>query len=412
MTVLLMNQFFWPDAAATSQLLTDVARRLVAEGHDVHVICGASGYSTAQGQKAPPVCIHRVAGRRFSRGTLGRLLSYSNFYLLATWRALRVPRPDVVVTLTTPPLLSLLGNLVKLARGSRHVVWEMDMYPDVAVDLNYFGRGGFLDRVVGALADVSRAYADTIIALGECMRDRLAARGVPTGKIEVADNWADSTAIPVLPKEGDSDRFVLLYSGNLGLAHDLETVEGAMQVLRSDPRFSFVFVGSGGRRQELSDFAKREGITSLQLRPYVAREGLARELAQGDVGLVLQNDACCGSIVPSKVYGLLAAGRPLLFVGPAAATPARIIRRFGCGWHVPCGNVSQFVSLLQHLASAPGEVRQAALKAREALVHNFDLELGTARVVGVLCKPEHSVAVEQITAVPNESRVAHLKSPA
>ncbi len=397
MRVLLMNQFFWPDAAATSQLLTDVARRLVADGHEVHVICGASGYSAEGGEARPAVTVHRVEGRRFSRSTVGRVLSYANFYFFAAVKALRVPRPDVVMTLTTPPLLSLLGNVIKLFRGSRHVIWEMDMYPDVAVDLNYFRRGGVLDRVVGSFADTSRHYADTVIALGECMRDRLIARGVPAAKIEVADNWADSSAVEVLPKLGNLHRFVVHYSGNLGLAHDLDTVTGAMRQLRGDERFLFVFSGSGGRRAELTRFAAVEGLTSVQMRPYVARSELARELAQGDVGLVLQSEDCCGSIVPSKVYGLLAAGRPILFVGPAAATPARIIRRFHCGWHVACGDVAGLVALLQRLALYSEEVEAAARNARSALVQHFDLPLGTARIAAVLSGNSYPPSAEAWT---------------
>lgn len=384
MRVLLMNQFFWPDAAATSQLLTDVARQLAAEGHEVHAICGASGYSADQGESRPDVTVHRVAGRKFSRSTVGRVLSYANFYVLAAWRALRVPRPDVVVTLTTPPLLSLLGNLVKSIRGARHVIWEMDMYPDVAVDLNYFRRGGVFDRVVGFLADTSRTYADMIIALGECMRDRLQARGVPAEKIEVVHNWADSRSIPVLSKTEHTDRFVVLYSGNLGLAHDLDTMMQAMRALRDDLRFRFLFVGSGGRRQELARFAEAHDLNAVELRPYVQRSELARELASGDIGLVLQSDVCCGSIVPSKVYGLLAAGRPILFVGPAAATPARLIRQFGCGWHISCGDVASLTETLQRLASSPEEVQEASRRARAALVQHFDLPLGTAHITALL----------------------------
>lgn len=399
MRVLLMNQFFWPDAAATSQLLTDVARRLVAEGHEVHVICGASGYSADMGESRPDATVHRVGGRRFSRSTVGRVMSYANFYVLAAWQALRVPRPDVVMTLTTPPLLSLLGNLVKGVRGARHVIWEMDMYPDVAVDLNYFRRGGVLDRVVGALADTSRRYADTVIALGECMRDRLIARGVPPTKIEIVHNWADSTAIPVLPKTSDVDRFVVLYSGNLGLAHDLDTMMGAMKALRDDARFLFLFVGSGGRRGELEAFAQAEGLDAVQMRPYVKRAELASELAQGDVGLVLQSEVACGSIVPSKVYGLLAAGRPILFVGPAAATPARLVEKFRCGWHIPNGDVANLTALLQHLAAHPDEVRAASQRARAALVEHFDLPIGTARVATLLGRVSYAPGTETCSNV-------------
>lgn len=382
MRILLLNQFFWPDASATSQLLTDLARSLAAEGHDVTAISsGAGGYAvTDTPAGAPAVRSLRVKALPFGRGTVGRLLSYATFYATAAWRGLRLPRQHVVLTLTTPPLLPLLGTLLKTVRGSRHVIWEMDMYPDVATDLGYFARGGVLDRVVGWLADLSRHRADRIIALGECMRGRLLARGVSPERITVAENWADGSAITPLERVGDPTELVLLYSGNLGLAHDLSTIVAAMTALREDTRFRFLFVGSGGRRAELAAEAEANQLSQVELRPYVKRASLSESLAAGDIGLVTQRDECCGSVVPSKVYGLLAAGRPILFIGPAAATPALLIERFGCGWHVPVGASEHLVALLRHLVSNPDEVREAGVRARRALLENFDLPLGVERI--------------------------------
>ena len=385
MKMLLLNQFFWPDSSATSQLLTDLARALAAEGHEVTAISSdKGGYAIASSSDAPRVKVYRVRSLPFMRGTLGRVLSYLSFYLSAAVRGLMLPRQDVILTLTTPPLLSILGTLIKSVRGGRHFIWEMDVYPDVAIDLGYFKAGGLLERLTGALADLSRRRADGIIALGECMKDRLARRGLARERIHVADNWADGRAIQPLLRLGDPNKLVVLYSGNLGLAHDVDTIAHSIRDLRDDDRFSFLFVGSGGRRKELQSFVDENGLRSVELRPYVQRESLSESLAAGDIGLVTQREACCGSVVPSKVYGLLAAGRPILFIGPREATPARIIERFGCGWHVNVGESARLTGLLQHLAGHRDEVELAGRNARRALLEHFDLPHGVNRIMQIL----------------------------
>ena len=384
MRILLLNQFFWPDSSATSQLLTDLARGLADRGHQVDVICAGGGYGLADEGSAPSARIFRAGALPFVRGPVGRMLSYLSFYVSATLRGLTLPRPDLVITLTTPPLLSLLGTLIKVLRGSRHFIWEMDIYPDVAVDLNYFKAGGALDRITGVLADLSRRRADGVIALGDCMKQRLMRRGLPADRIFVAENWADGAAIRPVRRPGNPDDLVLLYSGNLGLAHDLDTLLGAIAALRHEDSFKFLFVGSGGRRAELEAFCVERGIHSVELRPYAQRSNLGESLGAGDIGLVTQRDACCGSVVPSKVYGLLAAGRPVLFIGPREATPARIIAQYACGWQIDCGDVAALVSLLHRLAADPAEVRAAGSRARQALLEQYDLPIGVARICAIV----------------------------
>jgi colanic acid biosynthesis glycosyl transferase WcaI len=383
MKILLMNQFFWPDSAATGQLLTDVARDLAAQGHEVDVICGGT-YAAANQDNAPAVTIHRVKGVRFSRGTAGRISSYLTFYLGAAWRALTMRCPDVVLTLTTPPLLSLIGALMRRLRRTRFYIWEMDVYPDVAVDLGYVRNGSILHNLLGTLADWSRRQADGIIALGDCMRDRLIARNVEPSKIAIVHNWADSSQIRVLPRESRDSTLHIVYSGNLGLAHDIYTVSEAMLQLRDDSRFHFTFTGGGARRPELATFVEAHDIKSVEMRPYVARIDLSETLGLGDIGLVTQRNDCCGSVVPSKVYGLMAAGRPILFIGPAAATPALIVETHACGWHIACGDSEALVQLLRHLATHPDEITAAGMNARAALEVYYDRPVGTGQVIAVL----------------------------
>src|SRR5437660_3542273 len=182
MQVLAINQFFWPDTAATGELLADVARQIDPDIHTVTVLCGESLYGAVNAVSPPPVKIVQCGCVAFSRGRIGRVLSYGSFFAGAALRGLCGSKPTLVVTLTTPPLISLVGTLLKTMRGSRHFIWEMDLYPDIAVDLHVLKRQSIITRLLGAMADISRRNADGIIALGDEMKARLIARGVPEHK--------------------------------------------------------------------------------------------------------------------------------------------------------------------------------------------------------------------------------------
>ena len=157
-----------------------------------------------------------------------------------------------------------------------------------------------------------------------------------------------------------------------------------MRELREDHRFRFLFVGGGGKRAALEEECRRDGVTQVEMRPYVDRDKLSEGLAAGDIGLVTQVDVCSGSVVPSKVYGIMAAGRPLLFIGPRDATPSLTIDQHGCGWHVNCGEIGRLTELLKHLAGHPEEVEAAGRRARAALLEHYDLPLGIERIADVL----------------------------
>jgi colanic acid biosynthesis glycosyl transferase WcaI len=384
MKILLLNQFFWPDSAATSQLLTDLARGLEKHGHQVYAVCAEGAYAIKDLSDPPPVEIHRVKTAPFVRGPLGRVLSYASFFLTAAVRGLMLPKPDLVITLTTPPLLSLIGSLIKIFRGSRHFIWEMDVYPDVAVDLQYFKSNSLLARVTGFLSDSSRHKADGILALGSCMRERLLNRGIAGNKIHIAENWADGRLIRPLPRPAENTALTFLYSGNLGLAHDVNTLFEAMKHFKHDARFRFVFAGGGSLRKKLEISCREEQISTAEFRPYSTRASLSQSLASGDIGLVTQRESCLGSVVPSKVYGLLAAARPILYIGPAASTVGEMIQRLHCGWQVECNHSVALTELLEDLAENPAQVEAAGQRARQAFLDHYDLPLGVARICALV----------------------------
>ena len=391
MKVLFINQFFWPDSSATSQQLTDLATGLAARGHSVSVLCGSGGYGDAANDTAPAgVRIVRVPALQFTRGALRRILSYLSFYVAAAARILFLPRADTVISMTTPPLISLVGTLAQAVRGSRHFIYEQDLYPDVAIDLGRIKQGGVLDYVLGALADFSRRHADYVVTLGTCMKQRLVARGIAADHILLAENWASAAAIQPLDRPGNPQELVLLYSGNLGLAHDLKTLTGAMLALRADKRFRFLFVGNASKRADLAEFIAAEEIDTAEFRGYVARDRLSEGLALGDVGVVTQHNVCLGSLVPSKLYGIMAAGRPVLFIGPRTALPSLVVKQFDCGWQIDPGDVDGLVRLLLQLAANRSLIGRAGQQARQALEEHYDLPLAIDRFAALLQLPATS----------------------
>jgi UDP-GlcNAc:undecaprenyl-phosphate GlcNAc-1-phosphate transferase len=379
---LFINQFFWPDPAATSQLLTDVAAWAVENGHAVRVIAGATKYTESEDLIPPPVHVDYCPAFPFNRSILGRVASYLSFLVAAAVHAFRGPRPDVVVTLTTPPALGLIGSLVRAARGARHYIWEMDLYPDIAVDMGVLSPRSPLTRVVGWAFDFARLRADGIIVLGEEMKDRLIAHGIPAEKIHVCENWADGRDItPLSFPEG---ALTLYYSGNLGIVHDADTILDVMQHFRNDARFRFLFAGGGSRRAKLEALCRERSLDNVLFGPYCDRADLGTRLAQGHIGLVTQLPENLGSVVPSKTYGIMAAGRPILFIGPRQATPARIIEKHRCGWHIEPGDAGGLIELLETLASRPDVIHQAGANARQAFELHYDRAIAVNRLCAIL----------------------------
>lgn len=384
MRILFLNQFFWPDLAATGLLLTDVVRHLAEQGHEITVICGAGAYAVREFSAPPEARVIRVPNLPFGRAKVMRLISYASFYAGAAWRAIGVPNPDIVVSMTTPPLLSVLGHSLKMAKRTRHYIWEMDLYPDIAVDLKVLRASSLVTKTIDLLANFTRRRADGVIALGECMKRRITGHGVPEDKVFVAQNWADGERIRPPVHRESSEKLTIVYAGHLGMAHDIETIAEAMEILDTSGHFRFVFVGGGPRTKELQSFAKARNLQSVEFHAFCTRDKLNQLLASTDIGLVTQKNECTGSLVPSKVYSQLAAGLPLLYIGPASATPGALIQQHGCGWRIDCGRAGDLVSLLQYLAANRAVVIEKGELARRVFVQHFDRPLSVRRIAAIL----------------------------
>jgi hypothetical protein len=330
--ILFINQYYWPDHASTAQHLTDLAESLASEGYDCHVLCGQGRYKPGAPRPAAfevrnGVTIHRVPATSLGRrSTLTRMIDYLSFYARAAGLAVRLPRYDAVVTLTTPPLIGLVGTLLRRLRGSRHVYWSMDLHPDASLAL---GRMSRRNPIVAGLAWLSNAVyrrADKVVVLGSYMADRIVAKGVRPERLATVPVWSRRDEIYPVERHGHAlreslglaDKFVVMYSGNLGLAHSFDEFLAAARRLADRQQIVFLFVGDGPRMAEVRALKEREGFDNIRVLDYFPREQLHLSLSTADVHLISMRREMTGIVVPGKLYGAMASGAPNALHRPRA----------------------------------------------------------------------------------------------
>lgn len=381
MRVLLINQTFYPDVAATAQHGHDLARHLVANGHQVSVIAsrsiyGSAGTALAAYEKVDGIEIHRVGRSFYGKGGLfGRALDFAQFYVLSAIKAMQIGRHDVSVCFTTPPFISLLGLSLRGLRGTKFVYWVMDLYPDVLFVTGVMKERALLSRVLERLNRLALSRADRTVVLGRCMERRVLAKGVDPKRVRRINVWSDMDEISPIPRSenayrrewGVGDRTLVMYSGNFGIGHDVDTFAEGARLLRDRQDIVFAFVGGGKRKSQLVDAMRRHGLTNFIEAGYQPRERLGELLSAADVHLVSMLPNWSGVMVPSKVYGTLAAERPVIWVGGTDTEAAAVIDDAQCGCVVAPGDAESFAASVRKLADDPALRAEMGARARNAL---------------------------------------------
>ena len=344
MRLLFINRFFYPDQAATSQILTDLTEGLVEEGRDVTVLTGRMWYLGGESVLPSEDCyegvgIRRVWSTRFGRRSdIGRLIDYATFYLSVAWSSVRSKGIDSVVVLSDPPMLSVLAVLLGWLKGWKTVCWLQDVFPEIAVQAGAL-RNGKRARVLKWLAHWSFRHCDLVIVLGRCMEQQLLGTGVARNQLLLIPNWADGDCLAPVDsrdnwfrkQQGLEDRIVVMYSGNLGVVHEMDSVAQIIRQLQMMPNVCFLFVGDGSGKVRLEELVRREGLNNVRFVGYQEKEDLPYSLSAGDIHLVTLRSDMAGLSVPSKVYGIMAVGRPVVFIGPEESEVAILIRESLCG---------------------------------------------------------------------------------
>lgn len=329
MKVLLLNQCFWPDVVATGQQLTMLARRLNERGHQVTVITSRRGYDNqsqifARHENLQGIEIFRISSLGLGKASRWRrALNFGTFLLTCAGRLLLTPRQDVVVALTSPPLISWIGSVFTQLKGGKLVFWTMDINPDEAFAAGWLKENSLTGKFLSRLLKSSMDRAAAIIALDRFMKDRIVAKGVDAGKIEIIapalDDGVhrDEEGREEFRRQNNlTDKFVVMYAGNHSPCNPLDTLLKSAEALKAHRDILFLFVGGGSALGSVKAFAEARGLENIRCLPYQPYEKLSALLSSADLHVVVMGDAFRGILHPSKIYNILAVGSPFLFIGP------------------------------------------------------------------------------------------------
>ncbi len=388
MRLIFINRFFHPDHSATSQILSDLAFHLAGSGHQVSVVTSFQRYDDAAArlpsrERIREVDVHRVRTTRFGRDNLlGRALDYASFYVAAGWRLWCITRAgDVIIAKTDPPLIAIIARLIARWRGARLVNWVQDVFPEVAEALGVRALAGPQAGLLRRLRDAGFRSAVANVVLSDRMATVIARAGGLAERIHVIPNWADRDAIcPVAESDNPlrrewnlAGKFVVCYSGNMGRVHEFGTMLDAAQLLlKSAEPMVMLFIGGGAQRRRVEDEVRMRGLSNVQFRPYQDRADLSCSLGVGDVHLVSQRPEVEGYVFPSKLYGILAAGRPVVFIGDPDGEISSLVARENIGVAVRQGDAEALANQLLRLAGDAALCEAMGARARVLLCERYD----------------------------------------
>ena len=392
MHLLFINRFFYPDQSATARLLTDVAEEFASKGWSITVITGRMAYLDAR-LIGPPeevhkgVIVRRVWSTRYGRrSAIGRLADYLTFYLSAAWETVRMKNVDCLLVLSDPPMLSFVAALLGPLKRWKTICWLQDMFPENAVSAGLLA-DGWIARILTRTARWSHQAADHVIVVGRCMERRLLSAGLPQERITWISNWADGESLAPLSSDenwfrkdqGLDGRFVVMYSGNLGVVHDADSLLRVIRAMKDVAEICFVFMIYGQGKGYLEEHGQRERLRNLRFIDYQTHQHLRYSLSAGDLHLVSLRADMEGFSVPSKVYGIMAVGRPVLFIGPKESEAAMIVNEAGCGLVFPPLESEQAAPAIRHLAGDAKRREQLGAAGRRYFEATLDKQKAMER---------------------------------
>ena len=397
MHVLLLNEYYPPDTSATAKMAALVAEAL-AQKHKVTVLAGRPSYDPEEyypfaflrRDVRKNVVVERVGSTAYPRHRMRRrVTNYLTYLALAVPRALAI-RPDVVLAMTDPPIAGMAGALVARLCGRPFVYNIRDLYPDMAIGGDIVRPSRWVERWEKMHRDVLRRAA-RVIVLGDDMRARILAKGVAPERVDVV---RDGASFPgKLPERDDpvvreircGFPFVALHAGNLGFYGAWDTLLKAAEILRNE-NTGLVFIGDGANRVALQTAALNSA--NVRFLPFRPADQVPHVMMAGDVHIVTVRRGLEGIVVPSKLYGILAAGRPVLSVADSKCDAARIVVEAGCGVAADPDDPSAVATAIRQLKSEPEKLFEMGRKARET-AQNYARVNELQRFVGIVEEAAH-----------------------
>jgi colanic acid biosynthesis glycosyl transferase WcaI len=335
MRVTLINQAFFPDVVSSGQHLTDLALALAAGGHHVTVLASRRAYDDPKkhflGRETwKGIRVIRVASPGFGKSARWRrALDFACFLGACALRLSLLPRQDVIVAMTSPPLVSVLAAAFATLHRSRFVYWVMDLNPDEALAAGWLKQGALVTRSLEALSCWSLRQAETVIVLDRFMKERILEKKIARERVEIIPPWPHDSEVHFDPngrsqfrrEHGLENKFVVMYSGNHSPCHPLDTLLAAAKRLAKQADIVFCFIGGGSEFSRVKKIGRQEGLQNIIAVPYEPLHRLAGSLSAADLHLVVMGKPFVGLVHPCKIYNILRIGAPLLYIGP---TPSHV----------------------------------------------------------------------------------------
>ncbi len=392
--LLVLNEYYWPGIEATAVLLTELCEAL-ARDFDVTVVTGALHGVEAQPGRIQHngVEVVRVRGTSYDRSKLPlRALNYAT-YIAGSWlEGLRVPRPDVVMCWTDPPMIADVGLAVARRARAPLLVITQDVFPEIAVELGRLENAALVS-LLRVLVNAYLRRAHQVVAIGETMAERLVAKGVPRDRLAVIPNWVDTASLVPMPTDNEwarehglVDKFVVMHSGNVGHAQNLELLIRASTFLRDLDDLAVVIVGSGARRREVEELATRLDADAVRFLPYQPRETLSQSLSSAQLHFVGLARGLAGFVVPSRFYGVLSVGRAVIVAAETTSETARVVEQTGCGVVVPPDRADLLAGVIRSAHGGELDLEEMGRKGRQYVTAAVDRDVVIGRYRELLAR--------------------------
>jgi len=394
--LLVLSQVYVPDPAAVGQHMAEASAEMVRRGWDVVVLTSGRGYNDPsikyeRRERIEGVDVRRLPLSSFGkRGFAIRILAAVLFMGQTILHGLFMRRPDAIIVSTSPPMCIVAALVIRFFRGSSIKFWVMDINPEQLVALGHIKEGSLPARLMDAFNRMILKRSSDVIVLDRFMGETMCRKHDVADKMSIIPPWPHEDHVQPIPHEenpfrkehGLDGKFVFMYSGNHGLALPLDTILRAAVGCKDDPRAMFVFIGDGARKHEVDDCIREHGLTNMLSLPYQPMERLRYSLSAADVHLISVGDGMVGVIHPCKVYGSMAAGRPVLLFGPDPCHVSDIMHEGGIGWHVSHGDMDGAIEAYRAAMDLPAE-ELAAMGARARKM--VDTTLSKDRLCGRFC---------------------------
>ena len=363
MKILLLNQCFYPDVVSTAQHLTDLATALSERGHEVSVVTSDRGYDDPGTRFKPRerwrgIDIIRIPSLSFGKNSRWRrAFNFGSFLAVCSLRLLTLPRFDVVIALTSPPLISFLAALFVRLKGGKFCFWVMDLNPDEAIAAGWLDEQSLASRLLQRMLRYSFTVASQTIVLDRFMKERVTAKGIDPARITIVPPWSHDDAVEYSQPgreefralHGLSDKFVVMYSGNHSPCHPLDTLLDAARAVESRAEIVFCFVGGGSEQAKV----RESGLSNVRSIGYQPLDELSGSLSAADLHVVVMGEKFVGIVHPCKVYNILSVGAPVLYIGPEPSHVTDIASQHGKFSCVRHGDVEGVVAAILKAMPAP-----------------------------------------------------------